>query len=142
MPLSRARNVNSVSFPRSNAKPEEVFALPAGHRSLWVECCQHCPELGDERIPPKRILRCPLAWEAQKDGSVNPPSLIGGIGGLNTCSGILAAQACQFSKPVHLNAEFTEAGALPCTDRAFLTEVQAFGVSFEREAGSPVCWKQ
>jgi hypothetical protein len=46
------------------------------------------------------------------------------------------------SKPVLLTTEFTEAGALPCIYRAFLTEVEAFGVSFEREAGSPVCWKQ
>lgn len=35
-----------------------------------------------------------------------------------------------------------KAGALPCTNRAFMDEVEALGVSFEREADSPVCWKQ
>jgi hypothetical protein len=39
----------------------------------------------------------------------------------------------RFSKPVHLTAGFTEAGALPCTDRAFLTEVEAFGVALNEK---------
>jgi hypothetical protein len=34
---------------------------------------------------------------------------------------------------LHLTAESTEAGALPCTDRAFLTEVEAFGVSLNEK---------
>ena len=36
----------------------------------------------------------------------------------------------------------TKAGALPCTNRAFMDDVEAHGVSSEREADSPVCWKQ
>jgi hypothetical protein len=35
-----------------------------------------------------------------------------------------------------------EAGALPCTNRAFMNQIEALGVSFEREADSPICWKQ
>jgi len=35
-----------------------------------------------------------------------------------------------------------KAGALPCTNRALMVEIEAFGVSFEREADSPVYWKQ
>ncbi len=30
-----------------------------------------------------------------------------------------------------------KAGALPCRDRAFMTEIEALGVSSERKAGSP-----
>ena len=43
---------------------------------------------------------------------------------------------------VTANQSATEAGALPCIYRAFVTEVEAIGVSSEREADSPVCWKQ
>ena len=31
-----------------------------------------------------------------------------------------------------------KAGALPCWDRAFMNSVEAIGVSFEREADSPI----
>lgn len=35
--------------------------------------------------------------------------------------------------------ELNEAGALPCSDRAFESDVEAVGVSSEREADSPIC---
>lgn len=34
--------------------------------------------------------------------------------------------------------ELTEAGALPCANRAFMNQIEALGVSFEREADSPI----
>jgi hypothetical protein len=41
-----------------------------------------------------------------------------------------------------LESENQEAGALPCTNRACMNQIEALGVSFEREADSPICWKQ
>jgi hypothetical protein len=32
--------------------------------------------------------------------------------------------------------------AVPCTNRAFMDDVEASGIGSEREADSPVCWKQ
>jgi group II intron maturase len=32
--------------------------------------------------------------------------------------------------------------AIPCTNRAFMDDVEASGIGSEREADSPVCWKQ
>jgi hypothetical protein len=39
-------------------------------------------------------------------------------------------------------SKLTKAGALPCLDRASLVEVEALGVSSEREADSPSYWKE
>jgi hypothetical protein len=32
--------------------------------------------------------------------------------------------------------------AIPCTNRAFVDDVEASGIGAEREADSPFCWKQ
>src|SRR5712671_3698577 len=64
--------------------------------------------------------------------------------GLHAQSGFLQARPTSNTTPavVTANQSATKAGALPCIYRAFLTEVEALGVSSEREADSPVCWKQ
>ena len=49
--------------------------------------------------------------------------------------------ARRYSKSVGIE-ELRKAGAPPRTNRTFMDEVEALGVSFEREADSPVCWKQ
>ena len=53
---------------------------------------------------------------------------------------LLEKETCGFHPPtlVHKVRETGKAGALPCSDRAFMGKVEAIGVSFEREADSPI----
>jgi|SRR6516165_4140923 hypothetical protein len=53
---------------------------------------------------------------------------------------------CPERQSQHLS-EFPDAAtksrcAVPCTNRAFMDDVEASGIGSEREADSPVCWKQ
>ncbi len=98
IPLSRARNENSVSFPSLPAIAKEVLALPVCVGAFRVEtllaCARNSAMTG---IPASGYIGALATWEAEKHGEVvalptskrqsESPSLIGGIGGLKTTSG-------------------------------------------------------